>query len=84
MFLYSNSDMISSFCQGIGFSNIKREENVILELCSEIERAKMNIAGDMSSQFFYFYMSFIDKLRVLIPLTSIEGNILMNISVSPY
>lgn len=81
--LYSSSNMIKRFCQGIGFSSIWREEDKVLEPCSKMERANMVTMGRPYSSHFYFHLLVIHKLRVIVPLKSFKVNFLATTNISP-
>lgn len=81
--LYSYFDMIVRFRQDIGFSNTGHEEYVILEACSETERANMAIRGGLSTPWFYFHLPIIHELEVFIPFTPFEENFMVTANVTP-
>lgn len=81
--LYSNSDMINRFSQGIGFSSTWHKEDLILEPCSEMERANMKTVGKSSTPYFYFHLHAIHDLGVLVPFTLFEVDFFKTVNVAP-
>lgn len=83
MSLYSSSYMIARFSQGIGFSNTRHRENIILEPYSKLERANMATTCGSSTPYFYLHLPVIYELGILIPFTPFEVDFLVTINVTP-
>lgn len=83
MSLYSDSNMIAQFRQDIGFSSTEHKKDVILEPCSETERANMATSGGSSTPSFYMHLAVIHEFRVLTPFMPFEENFLATVNVAP-
>lgn len=80
-FLYSNAGMISRLRSGIMFSNIRCEEDGILEPCSRKVSVNMDTFSEPFILYSYFHLPVIQELMVLIPFTSFEIDFLVTSNV---
>lgn len=82
--LYSDSDKIVGFHWNITFSSTGHEYDMILELCSEVQRANMAILWGLSTLYFKSHFPLIHELGVLIPFVLFEEEFLVisNVALS--
>lgn len=80
---YSDFSMNDRFRQGIKFYSTGGEDDVILNPCSTIERARMNTISETYVLYFYFYLHVILELGVLIPFTLFEVEFLLVVKAAP-
>ncbi|KAI5387988.1 hypothetical protein KIW84_073904 [Lathyrus oleraceus] len=81
--LYSNVEMIDKFHHGIKFSSTGRERDVTMETRLKDERENMNTSGEPHAPFFYFHLSIIYELEVLIPFTYFKTKFLTTVNIYP-
>lgn len=82
VFLYSSEDMITNFSVGIRLSNNGHEDDMILEPCSDKEKANMATLGGSLTPYLYLHVLVIYDLGVFIPFTLFKVQFLETVEVS--
>lgn len=82
IYIYIKKRKVDFFRKSLYLSNSRDEYDIITESCYKDERAHMAPNDNLDSDFFYTYLLIIQYLRVLIPFTMFEYEVLKTISVT--